>query len=262
MWMLFGSETSLWIFRGPSRKWWHSGWWKAAEVFVSLPPPTSLGSPAFAHVLHTIERERVVTCSFNATCGRVQLRREGETASFLKELVFDVALWCRHHGSVGRSNQENDYSAHKDCRFCWSKSFGWGDIRTSNSVSPMAMTVACQSAQLAQLGYEREDGFLLSPSPPPSTLASSPHTLQNHVDLLNRCVKLIILWVLGNQWTVNCTLLKQHQSSDWSIILWGMNKDKSFMRFRGLSCHHSAGKERKYQVVFFVWFCFSASWIK
>lgn len=114
--------------------------------------------------------------SLNVTCGRVQLRRGGETASFLKELVFDIALWCRHRGSVGRSNQENDYGAHKDCRFCWSKTFGWGDIRTSNSVSPIAMTVACQSAQLAQLGYEREDGFpfrpplLPVPWPPPPIL--------------------------------------------------------------------------------------------
>lgn len=46
-------------------------------VFVSLPPPTSLGGPAFAHVLHTFERERVVTCSLNVICGRVQLRRGG-----------------------------------------------------------------------------------------------------------------------------------------------------------------------------------------
>lgn len=83
----------------------------------------------------------------------------------------------------------------------------------------------------------------------PPLPAPSPHIVHNHVDLLNRSVKLITLWVLGNQWIVNCALLKQHQSSDWSIILGGMNKDKSFMCFGGLSCHHTAGMERKYQIV-------------
>lgn len=177
--------------------------------------------------------------------------------------MLDVALWYNHHASLGRLSQETESGIHKDCGFCWSKTFWWGDICTSNSISPTAMTVAYQSAQLVQesaalIWKKREVGFLPSPSPPnpppPGTTAPTPYIVQYHVDLLNRSVKLIILWVLGNQWIVNCTLLKQHQSSNWSIILWGMNKDKSFMCFRGLSCHHT-GMERKYQVVF-LFVCF------
>lgn len=225
MWILFGLETSLWISRGPFKEMMALRVMKGGRESLSLfPHPPHLVALFLYTFFYTL---------WEGASGHIQLKcylwestgKKGRgTASFLKELMFDVALWCRHHGSIGRSNQENDYGMHKACRFCWSKTLWWGDICTSNSVSPKVVTVACQSAQLAQLRYEREDGFLLSPSLPPSTMAPSPHTLQNHVDLLNRCVKLIILWVLGNQWIVNCTLLKQHQSSDWSIILWGMNK--------------------------------------
>lgn len=73
------------------------------------------------------------------------------------------------------------------------------------------------------LWERREDVFLsLSFSlRQPSSDTAPAHIVQSHTDLPNRSVKLIILWVLGNQWIVNCTLLKQHQGSDWSIILWG-----------------------------------------
>lgn len=119
-------------------------------------------------------------------------------------------------------------------------------------------------AGAALIWKRREDGSLPSPSPPPRATAPSPHILQNHVDLLNRCVKLIILWVLGNQWIVNCTLLKQLQSSDWSIILWGMNKDKSFSALEAfLATIQQAWRGNiKEFLIFLALFCFSASWIK
>ena len=174
--------------------------------------------------------------------------------------------WCcsvvSPRASLVSTSQETEYSTHEHCHFCWSKTFWWGDSCASNSISPIAYSCLPICAAGVGLGYFERGGkmafFLHSPPslhlllvmllhPPP------PHIVQNHVDLLNRSVKLILPWVLGNQWIVNCTLLKQHQSSDWSIILWGMNKDKSSICFRGLSCHHPAGTERKYQVVFF-WF--------
>lgn len=95
---------------------------------------------------------------------------------------------------------------------------------------------------------------LLSPSSPSPDTAPA-HIVQSHAALPNRSVKLIILWVLGNQWIVNCTLLKQHQSFDWSIILWGMNEDKSFIHFRG-SCLPPSSRHKEgtasLSVLFFV----------
>ena len=181
-----------------------------------------------------------------------------------------VALWFSHHASLVRSSQRTEYGTHEDCIFCWSRTFWWGDICASNAISPTAYSCLPICAAGAGLSYFERGGkmaFSFQPPPhpraphhqPPSSwwhCSPSPHIVQNHVDLLNRSVKLIILWVLGNQWIVNCTLLKQHQSSDWSILLWGMNKDKSSMCFRGLSCHLPAGMERKYQVFLFCFVLF------
>lgn len=159
----------------------------------------------------------------------------------------------------------------QDHSFRWCKLFS-GEIfvpQTESLIQPWKLSANLPSWYRTRLRqYEKGEkmvfSFILPHScpPPPGTTATTPppYIVQNHVDLLNRSAKLIILWVLGNQWIVNCTLLKQHQSSDWSIILWGINEDKSFMHFRGLSHHRTAGMERKYGVVILL--CFSASWIK
>lgn len=234
----------------PTSKWQHAeGWWKQTRglCLSSLTPP-----PCFAQFLHTFGREGESGCmQFKFYLWKSTVKKGREGAFFLKESMLDAALWCSCQASLGKASQETDCGTRKNWVFAGTELFA-GEIfvpQTQSLLQPWQLPVNLPSWCSFDMKEERR---WLSPFalPSPSATAPSPHILQNHVDLLNRCVKLIILWVLGNQWIVNGTLLKQLQSSDWSIILWGMNKDKSFMCFRGLSCHHSAGMERKYQGVF------------
>ena len=82
------------------------------------------------------------------------------------------------HASLVSISQETEYSTHEHCRFCWSKTFWWGDSCATNSISPTAYSCLPICAAGAGHGYFERGGkmafFLHSPQPPPPPGNTSP----------------------------------------------------------------------------------------
>lgn len=116
----------------PSSKWWHSGrsWKQAGNFCPSSLPSTTVGTPAFTHFAHTFLhwRRKWSHPALIVFVEEYVVKKERERTFFIKELMLDVALWYYRHASLVRLSQETESGIHKDCGFCWSKTFWWGDI--------------------------------------------------------------------------------------------------------------------------------------